>query len=152
MDDESYVLCYFRVDGNNKVIISLKITQQQRMSCFFARPSSHRKFCCGWLPKNEKIVFWPDLAFAHYAKDTLVVKEESPPNVPQIRQIKFFWTNLKTKVYSNNYRPKDVQCLMAKIRKNLKSIETTGIYKTMKEIAAKAQKAHILGVAFFFFK
>jgi hypothetical protein len=40
--------------------------------------------------KNEKIVFWPDLASAHYAKDTLVEyvhKEESPRNVPQIRPI-----------------------------------------------------------------
>jgi hypothetical protein len=27
----------------------------------------------------------------------------------------------------NKYRPKDVYCLMAKIRKELKSIETTGI-------------------------
>jgi hypothetical protein len=41
--------------------------------------------------KNEKIVFWPDLAFSHYAKNTLVrfeelkieyvPKEENPPNV-----------------------------------------------------------------------
>jgi transposase len=92
-------------------------------------------------------VFWPDLASAHYAKDRLVRLEElkieyvpkvdSPPNTPQIRKIENFWANLKGKVYSKNYRPKDVKCLMEKIRKELKSIETTGIHKTM-----KVRKAH----------
>jgi transposase len=86
----------------------------------------------------EKIMFWPDLASAHYANDTLVgleelkiedVPKENPSNVPQIRPIENFWANLKRKVYSNNYRPKDVKCLMAKIRKELKAIETTGICK-----------------------
>jgi hypothetical protein len=38
--------------------------------------------------KNEKIVFWPDLASAHYANDTL------------IRPIEIFWAKLKRKVYS----------------------------------------------------
>jgi hypothetical protein len=61
--------------------------------------------------KNEKIVFWPDLASAYYAKDMLVrveklkieyvPKEKNPPNVPQIPPIEKFWANLKRKVYSN---------------------------------------------------
>jgi hypothetical protein len=55
-----------------------------------------------------------------------------------------FW-----KVYSNNYRSKDVKCLMAKIRKELMSIETTGIRKAIIEVLEKAQKAHRLGVTFF---
>jgi hypothetical protein len=55
--------------------------------------------------KNEKIVFWPNLPSAHYAKDTIVQleelnieyvpEEENPPKVPQIRQIEKFWVNLK---------------------------------------------------------
>jgi hypothetical protein len=50
---------------------------------------------------------------AHYAKDMLVrleelkmeyvPMEENAPNVP----IENFWANLKRKVYSNNYLPKD---------------------------------------------
>jgi hypothetical protein len=56
---------------------------------------------------------------------------------------------LKKKVYSNNYLPKDVKCLMAKIKKDLNSIETTGIRKGIKEIPAKARKAHGLSVTFF---
>jgi hypothetical protein len=77
------------------------------------------------------------------------LKEENPPNVPQIRPIDKFWANLKGKVDSNNYRPKDVKCLMAKIREELKSIETTGIRKAMKEVPAKTRKAHRLGITFF---
>jgi hypothetical protein len=78
-----------------------------------------------------------------------IPKEENPPNVPQIRPIENFWADMKRKVYSNNDRPKDVQCLMAKIRKELKSIATTETRKAMKEVPAKARKAHRLGVTFF---
>jgi hypothetical protein len=38
---------------------------------------------------------------------------------------------------------------MAKIRKELKSIEITGIRKVMKEVPAKARKAHRLAVTVF---
>jgi transposase len=85
-----------------------------------------------------------------WLKIEYVPKEENPPNVPQIRPIEKFWANLKRKVYSNNYRPKDVKCLMAIIRKELNSIETTGIRKAMKEVPAKTRKAHRLGLIFFF--
>jgi hypothetical protein len=78
-----------------------------------------------------------------------VPKEENPLNVPQIRPIEFFLANLKGKVHSNNYRPKDVKCLMTKIRKELKSIETTGICKAMKEVPAKTKKVYRLGGTFF---
>jgi hypothetical protein len=38
-------------------------------------------------------------------------------------------------VYSNNYRPKEVKCLMAKMMAGqLKSIETTGNRKAMKKV------------------
>jgi hypothetical protein len=49
---------------------------------------------------------------------------------------------MKKKVYSNNYRPKDVKCLIAKIKKELKSIESTGICEAIKELLAKASKTH----------
>jgi hypothetical protein len=65
-------------------------------------------------------VFWAHLASANYAKDTLarleehqieyIPKEENPPNVPQLVPIRDFWANLKSKIYSNNYHPKDVKC------------------------------------------
>jgi hypothetical protein len=57
---------------------------------------------------------------------------------PQLRPIKNLWADLKRKVYSNNFRPKYVKCLMAKIRKELKSIETTGVCKAIQEVLEKA--------------
>jgi transposase len=62
-------------------------------------------------PQRVKIVFWPDLASAHYTKDTL------PPNISQLRSIENFWAILKRKVFSKNYCSKNVKFLMAKIRK-----------------------------------
>jgi hypothetical protein len=76
---------------------------------------------------NEKIVFWPDLSSAHYAKDMLVrleelkieyvPKEENPPNVPQIRPIENSRDNLKKKVHSNNLSLKRCKVLNGKDQK-----------------------------------
>jgi hypothetical protein len=80
---------------------------------------------------------------AHYARDTLDRLEElnieyvpdNKPKVLQLRPIENFWANLKRMVYSNNYRPKEVKCLMAKMMAGqLKSIETTGNRKAMKKV------------------
>jgi hypothetical protein len=132
------------MSGNRKVIMSLKITQLQRMSSLFARqtkkctyPNVYQYFI-NLSKKYEKIVFWPHLASAHYANDTLVRLEDLKIEyVPQIRPIEKFWANLKRKVYSNNYRTKYVKCLMANIRKELK------------KVPAKVRKTHRLGVTFF---
>jgi transposase len=90
----------------------------------------------------------------HTTQDTLVrleelkieyvPKEENSPNVPEIRPIENFWANLKRKVYSNNYRPKNIKRLMAKIRKELKSLKLREFVRP-----AKARKAHRLFVTFF---
>jgi hypothetical protein len=37
------------MSGNSKTFMSLKITQQQGISSLFARWTSQRMFCCGWL-------------------------------------------------------------------------------------------------------
>jgi hypothetical protein len=51
--------------------------------------------------------------------------------------VSFHCTGFKNKVYSNNYRPKDVKCLMANSRKELTSIESTGVPKAKKEVPIK---------------
>jgi hypothetical protein len=46
------------ISGNRKVIILsliIQITQQQRMSRLFTRPSSQRRFCWGWLSVKAQI-------------------------------------------------------------------------------------------------
>lgn len=55
---------------------------------------------------NQRILFWPDLARCHYAKNVTdwleeqgipyVLKNENPPNVPQARPIERFWGICKT--------------------------------------------------------
>lgn len=109
--------------------------------------------------RKEKIVFWPDLASSHYAKSTIenlkdkkiefVPKEMNPPNVPQLRPIETFWANLKRKVYENGYRAKNVDSLVLKIKKELKTINTEGIQRAMSELPKKIRKANRNGANFF---
>lgn len=110
--------------------------------------------------QEEKIIFWPDLASSHYAKRTIenlknnkidfVPKEMNPPNVPQLRPIETFWANLKRKVYENGYRAKNVDSLILKIKKVLKTINTEGIQRSMRELPKKIRKANRDGANFFF--
>jgi hypothetical protein len=54
--------------------------------------------------ENDEIVFWPDLASSHYAKDTIdflksnnidfVDKSSNPPNAPELRPIEDFWVEM----------------------------------------------------------
>jgi hypothetical protein len=71
-------------------------------------------------------------------RDKLFVSETdvfSEKNIKSsVLKFKVVFANLKKRVYCNNYRPKDVKCLMAKIRKELNSIETTEICKAIKEV------------------
>ncbi len=65
---------------------------------------------------NDEILFWPDLAKAHYSKDVLnflasefipiVPKDSNPPNVPQGRPIEDFWGVLAELVYEENWEAK----------------------------------------------
>jgi signal recognition particle GTPase len=57
-----------------------------------------------------------------------------------------FLRELENEVFLQQLSSKICKVLMEKIRKELKSIETTGIRKAMKELPAKA---HRLGVIFF---
>ena len=69
--------------------------------------------------------FWPDLASAHYAKDTIKVMELeniaffpkacNPPNVPQLRPIEDFWASLKASVYENGWEAKSFRQLKQRI-------------------------------------
>lgn len=57
---------------------------------------------------NGPTIFWPDLASAHYAKDTInflnnhnidfVPKEANPPNVPELRPIERYWALVKAQL------------------------------------------------------
>ncbi len=75
--------------------------------------------------KNEEIMFWPDLAWAHYANMTkdafsrleisCVSEEENPPNCPQIRPIEDFWAEHKRQVYEGGWEAKTTEELKKRI-------------------------------------
>ena len=78
-------------------------------------------------------VFWPDLAFSHYAnlvqkhlknKNILFVpKLDNPENLPQVRTIERFWGTLKTKVYERNWSAKNLHQLQNRIKLCLRKID-----------------------------
>jgi len=100
-------------------------------------------------------VFWPDLASGHYAKSTLkaldhlsiefVPKLQNPPNVPQLRPIEKFWANLKRNVYSKGYNPKNIDCLILKIKRELAKMDTKGIQEAMRKVPENIRKADRYG-------
>ena len=68
--------------------------------------------------KKDKIVFWPDLASAHYSnkvQDYLkgknieyVPRDKNPANVPELRPIEDFWTEVKRLVYADNWQAENL--------------------------------------------
>lgn len=63
---------------------------------------------------RDKVLFWPDLAPAHYQKDVIaalrqnginvVPKQKNPPNVPQARPIERYWCLVKAE-YKRRKKP-----------------------------------------------
>lgn len=76
--------------------------------------------------------FWPDLATAHYANDTVrwynelgikfIPKNVNPPNVPQLRPIEDFWGVLKQLVYANGWEANSENQLIRRIKRKLLDI------------------------------
>lgn len=107
--------------------------------------------------KNDKVLFWPDLATCHYAKKVteylrkknidFVPKDINPPNVPQLRPIEKFWARSKS-VYS---RLQDVPDTFRKFKGRWKKI-TSEVAKTsgknlMKNLRKKIELVANGGVA-----
>lgn len=105
---------------------------------------------------RDNVIFWPDLASCHYAKKSLdqmktlkipyVPKTENPPNVPQLRPIEDFWANLKRAVYANNYRPKNIDALIWKIKKELTKMPTSTFSSAMAKVPQNCRKAARFGL------
>ena len=104
---------------------------------------------------NDEVIFWPDLASAHYAKETLAVmndlsipfvpKENNPPNCPQLRPIENFWAILKRKVYAGGYVPANIDALQQKIERTIKSIEIEVFEALFANLPKKIRKASEVG-------
>jgi transposase len=102
--------------------------------------------------RDNRFVFWPDLASAHYAKTvqvylqgekvTFVPKSLNPANVPKVRPIEDFWAVLKQKVYENGWSAKTIKQLIARIKWAFTKIEkvtfqriTEGVHKRLRKMA-----------------
>ena len=95
---------------------------------------------------DGKYIFWPDLAPAHYSKETqafykennikYIPKENNPPSVPECRPIEDFWVILKRQVYKDGYQAKNIDVLIRKIKYCLKTIDQDFV-KRLEEGASK---------------
>jgi transposase len=100
---------------------------------------------------NKNYLFWPDLATSHYAKRTIdvysqnninyVLKDENPPNTPQLRPIEHFWSSLKNLVYGGNWEAKNIECLKKRIKKKLLEIDKSVFQRMMENVKTKIQQA-----------
>ena len=82
--------------------------------------------------RGKKVIFWPDLAPAHYQKDVIatldemkipvVAKEDNPPAAPQIRPIERLWALLKSRVYAGGYEAETKKQLTKRIRRQMAGI------------------------------
>ena len=82
--------------------------------------------------ENDEIVFWPDLASSHYAKDTIdflksnnidfVDKSSNPTNAPELRPIEDFWVEMKRVVYANGWRAENLDQLTNRINFAFKKV------------------------------
>ena len=101
-------------------------------------------------------IFWPDLASAHYATDTLnileanqitfVPKKSNPPNVPQLRPIEDFFGQLKAVVYQNGWRASDTKSLRRRICWALRTIDITGLQRRLENLPRLLRQARRKGV------
>jgi hypothetical protein len=89
--------------------------------------------------KNDDIVFWPDLASAHYSNKVqqylraknieYVPKEHNPANVPELRPIVDFWSELKRLVYANNWKAENLDQLRNRIEYSIKKIDQDRVHR-----------------------
>lgn len=105
--------------------------------------------------QDKNYIFWPDLASAHYSKETVswmnenikfVPKHLNPPNVPQARPIENFWGCLAQKVYEGGWEAKTEQQLIHRIESKLKEFDLNFVETLMEGVKAKVKSIGKNGV------
>ena len=101
-------------------------------------------------------IFWPDLAAAHYAKQTVtlleeagvpfVARDENPPCVPQLRPIEDFWGIVKQEVYKGGWRATSEVQLKNRIQRALRSIREEVPRTMMERVPERVRRAERRGV------
>ena len=106
--------------------------------------------------ENDNIVFWPDLASSHYSHKVqnylrsknidFVPKEHNPANVPELRPIEDFWSELKRLVYSNNWECKNLGQLKSRIEYSIKKIDPSRVHKLAKSTFTRVDRVRRHGM------
>lgn len=99
---------------------------------------------------SDKIIFWPDPARGHYAKNIQewleseqiesVPQTDNPPNVPQARPMQRFWKILWRKVYENDWTAQSHHQLIGRIRRKLNEIDESIYQRMMESIPSKLRE------------
>jgi len=89
--------------------------------------------------ENDEIVFWPDLASAHYSnkvQDYLksenieyVPRDKNPAKVPELRPIEDFWSEIKRLVYADNWQAENLQQLRNRIEYCMKKLDQNRVHR-----------------------
>lgn len=75
-----------------------------------------------------------------------VAKDDNPPNLPMLRPIETFWSHLKSKVFANNWKAKNVEQMKERVKYCLKTFPTSyfeGLFKKTKTWIIRAEKKGI---------
>jgi hypothetical protein len=104
---------------------------------------------------TDSIIFWPDLASAHYARQTtallqdlnvpFVQRDENPPNLPQCRPIENFWSSLKAAVYQGGWEAESIAQLRRRIVRTLKILDLAPLFHDFDGLQVKLRKVGRLG-------
>ena len=96
---------------------------------------------------NGNHLFWPDLVKAHYSnivQQCLTEKNipfvshvENPPNVPQARPIETVWTVLERKIYENNWKAKNIDHLVKRIKQKAKELDQEMLQGMIEDVGKK---------------
>ena len=98
---------------------------------------------------NGDIIFWPDLASAHYSKFSLeslrsleiaIVPKENIPNLPQLRSIDFCAPH-KNLVYKGAWEAPNDKDLIKRINDKLKCFDQSYFVNLMTHVKTKLRKA-----------
>lgn len=96
---------------------------------------------------GEDIMFWPDLASCHYARQTqnwlvdhnvpFVPRNDNPPNLPQARPIEDFWALLSRKVYNGGWEAQNEDELRRRIYRKVREIDVNVVQNLMLGVRRK---------------
>ena len=89
--------------------------------------------------KNDKVVFWPDMASAHYSnkvqkylkseKIEYVPRERNIANCPELRPIEDLWSIVKLAVYANGWEAKNLSELRKRICECFRKLDPELIHR-----------------------